>query len=150
MKVIANNKKALRDYEIIKEYEAGIILKGWEVKSIKNADISLKESHVDFEKDELYIYNFYVKPWAFAGDLPESAATKPRKLLLHSSELSQLYGKKQQKGFTIIPTNIHLVRGKIKLDIALAKGLQKGDKRQKIKEREQVREIERDLKNIGY
>ncbi|MBP9758891.1 SsrA-binding protein SmpB [Candidatus Dojkabacteria bacterium] len=147
---IANNRKALFNYEIIKEYEAGISLKGWEVKSIKKADISLKESHIDFQKGELFIYNFYVKPWEFASDLSESSSTQPRKLLLRKPELSQLFGKKQQKGYTIVPLDIHLTRGFIKIRIALAKGLTKGDKRSKLKEKEQKREIERDLKSIGY
>lgn len=150
MKVIVNNKKAFHSYQLLKEYEAGILLKGWEVKSIKKGDVSLKESYVDFDKAELFIFNFYIKPWKFTADLAESAATQPRKLLLHKTEIAQLFGKKQQKGLTIVPIDIHLNRGYIKLNIALAKGLTKGDKRAVIKEREQKREIERDLKSIGY
>jgi SsrA-binding protein len=150
MGLYINNRKALYDYEIIKDYEAGIVLFGWEVKSIKKADVSMKESHVDFEKGELYIYNFYVKPWETTANLDESAPTRPRKLLLSKVELAQLFAKKQQKGYTIVPVDVHLTRGRIKLKIALAKGLKKGDKREKLKEKDQARELERDLKHIGY
>lgn len=150
MGLYINNRKALFDYEVIKEYEAGMVLYGWEVKSIKKADVSMKESHVDFDKGELYVYNFYVKPWSSTANLDESAPTRPRKLLLNRVELNQLFAKKQQKGYTIVPIDIHLVKGRIKMKIALAKGLKKGDKREKLKEKDQAREVERDLKNIGY
>lgn len=148
--ILGQNKKAWFDFEILKEYEAGIVLEGWEVKSIKQGAFSLKESHIVIEKDEAWILGFHVNVWKFAPDTTVNNERRTRKLLLSRKEINGLFGKVQQKGLTIVPIDIHLSRGKIKMKIALAKGKNLGDKRQRLKEMDQKRQIDRDLSSAGY
>ncbi|MBD3362948.1 SsrA-binding protein SmpB [Candidatus Dojkabacteria bacterium] len=150
MKILGKNKKAFRDYEIIKRFEAGMVLEGWEVKSIKSRNFSLKESHVSQRHGEMWIYGMHVSSWKFGGSLEEMDEQRPKKLLLHKKEIEYLIGSEQRKGLTIIPLSVYLERGFIKIEIALAKGKKQYDKRKKIKERDQKRRIERDLKSLGY
>lgn len=150
MTILGKNKKAYFDYQILKEYEAGIVLKGWEVKSIKEGSFSLKESYVDVRKSEAWVYGMHINVWKFANRTEGLSEVAPRKLLLNRQEIDSLMGQVKQKGFSIVPLDIHLNHGVIKIQIGLAKGKQMGDKRERIKEREQKREIDRDLKHAGY
>lgn len=149
MKVIANNKKARHDYFLEESYEAGIELKGNEVKSIRQGRVSIKESHVGDYKGELYIYNMNVSPYKESYD-ENINPTRTRKLLLHKREIKKLIGKVSQAGYTIVVTKIYLKNDLIKVEIALAKGKKLHDKRESIKRKDADRKIERALKNYWY
>ena len=149
MSVLALNKKATFDYQILENYEAGLVLDGQEVKSIKAGHISLKESYVDIYKDRngkigLYLLKAHVTPYKAAGALPDYNPTRPRKLLLRKREISHLIGKKQAAGLTLIPLKVYSKNGLIKLDFGLAQGRKKYDKREVIKKRE----VERQLRTL--
>lgn len=146
MKQLANNKKAFHDYFIEKKYEAGIELKGDEVKSIKQGKVSIKESFISDKNGEIYIYGMHVTPFTEAYD-KKIDPTRTRKLLLHRKEISTLIGKKSQAGFTIVPLSIYEKNGLVKIEIALAKGKKLYDKRESLKKKDDKRRIERALKN---
>lgn len=146
MKQLANNKKAFHDYFIEKKYEAGIELKGDEVKSIKQGKVSIKESFIGDKNGEIYIYGMHVTPFSEAYD-KKIDPTRTRKLLLHKKEISTLIGKKSQAGFTIVPISIYEKNGLVKIEIALAKGKKLYDKRESLKRKDDKRRIERALKN---
>lgn len=150
MKVLATNKKALFNYEVLKKYQAGLVLHGWEVKSIKNGHASLKESYVKVIDGEAMIEGMHVAMWRGAGEIKEFMLDRSRKLLLHQQEINQLLAGVKIKGQTIVPLNLFLDKNKIKLEIALARGKKKYDKREKLKEKDQIRQINRDLKHMGY
>lgn len=149
MKILANNKKALFNYEVLKKYQAGIVLLGWEVKSIKNGHTSLKESYIKILNGEPIIENMHVATWQ-GIDVEEVDLKKSRKLLLHEQEISQLVAGVKIKGQTIIPLSLFLDKNRVKVEIALAKGKKRYDKRDKLKEKDQIRQIDRDLKYMGY
>lgn len=146
MKQLANNKKAFHDYFIEKKYEAGIELKGDEVKSIKQGKVSIKESFIGDKNGEIYIYGMHVTPFSEAYD-KKIDPTRTRKLLLRKKEISTLIGKKSQAGFTIVPLSIYEKNGLVKIEIALAKGKKLYDKRESLKKKDDKRRIERALKN---
>lgn len=146
MKQLANNKKAFHNYFIEKKYEAGIELKGDEVKSIKQGKVSIKESFIGDKNGEIYIYGMHVTPFTEAYD-KKIDPTRTRKLLLHRKEISSLIGKKSQAGFTIVPLSIYEKNGLVKIEIALAKGKKLYDKRESLKKKDDKRRIERALKN---
>lgn len=150
MKILANNKKALFNYEVIRRFQAGIVLQGWEVKSIKSRNISMKESYIKILKGEPVIENLFVSPWPGMADFTEYLSTRPRKLLLHASEIHNLLSGVKIKGQTVIPLQIFQEKNKVKIEVALARGLKKYDKRARLKEKDQKREINRDLKHMGY
>ena len=143
---IAHNKRAYYDYEILEKFEAGLVLRGFEVKSIKTGHISLKGSFVTVRKAELYLTNANIPPYQHAGRIINYDPTGPRKLLLHRKELNYLIGRSRTEGLTLIPLSVYNKKRHIKLQFALAKGKKKYDKRQSIKEREDKRRIERTLK----
>ncbi len=145
MKVI-KNKKAYFDYEILETFEAGLVLTGQEVKSIKTGHISLKGTYVVIKDNEAYLINANVPPYQPKNAPKDYDPSQSRKLLLKKSELKNLFGKAQQKGLTMIPLRVYTKRGKIKLEFAIAKGRKKADKRELIKKREFKREKERILK----
>lgn len=145
MKTFADNKKARFNYEVLEEYEAGIVLSGPEVKSIKSGHISLKESFVTAKGGELFLTNAHISNYKPAN-LVSYNPTRSRKLLLKKAEITKLIGKAQAEGNTMIPIKIYENHGKIKLEFGLAKGKKKYDKRETIKKREQEREISRALK----
>jgi len=147
IKVILENKKAKMNYEIIETYEAGIELKGSEVKSIKMGKVSFKDSFIIPKRGELYIINMYVAPYEFST-YDRLEPERPRKLLLHRREIDRIIGKSKERGLTIIPLKIYQKNHLIKLEIALAKGLKKYEKKEKIKERIIEREMKRELKKI--
>ncbi|MEO0224674.1 MAG: SsrA-binding protein SmpB [candidate division WOR-3 bacterium] len=147
IKVILENKKAKTNYEIIETYEAGIELKGSEVKSIKMGKVSFKDSFIIPKRGELYIINMFIAPYEFST-YDRLDPERPRKLLLHRREIDRIIGKSKERGLTIIPLKIYQKNHLIKLEIALAKGLKKYEKKEKIKERIIEREMKRELKKI--
>ncbi|MEO0202203.1 MAG: SsrA-binding protein SmpB [candidate division WOR-3 bacterium] len=147
IKIIVENKKAKANYEIIEKYEAGIELKGSEVKSIKLGRVSLKDSFVIAKRNELFIINMYIAPYEFTSH-EKIDPERPRKLLLHRKEIDRIIGKSKERGLTIIPIKIYQKNHLIKVEIALAKGLRKYEKKEKIKERILERELRRDLKKL--
>jgi SsrA-binding protein len=144
---VAFNKEAKAEYEIIETYEAGIVLEGSEVKALRNKQtVSFKDSFVRIENGEAWLYNLYIAPYRYATLKPPDPLRK-RKLLLHKREILRLLGKVQQKGFTIIPIRVYFKNGKVKVEIALAKGKKLHDRREELRERDIKRQMERDLKN---
>lgn len=146
MKVLSTNKKAYFDYEIIETYEAGIVLLGTEVKSAKEGKINLRDSFVKIINGEAFLLNCHISPYSH-GNITNHDPTRTRKLLLHRKELNKLIGKSKEKGLTLIPLKIYEKGNKIKVEISLAKGKKKFDKRESIKEKDISREINRELKN---
>jgi len=143
---IAENREARVKYEILERYEAGMVLEGSEVKSLRNrGHISFKDSFVRIEGGEAWLYNLYIAPYRFATIKPPDPLRK-RKLLLHKREIMRLYGKVQEKGYTVIPLKLYWRNGKAKVEIALAKGKKLHDRRQELKEKAIKRELERELK----
>ncbi len=147
---IAENREAKAKYEVIEKYEAGIVLEGAEVKSLRNkGNVSFKDSFVRIDNGEAWLYNLYIAPYRFATVLPPDPLRK-RKLLLHKREIMRLLGKSQEKGYTIIPLRLYWKNGKVKVEIALAKGKKLHDRRQELKERAIKRELEREFKGRIY
>jgi SsrA-binding protein len=145
MKNYAENKKGRFNYEILEEYEAGIILTGPEVKSIRMGQISLKESFGTISRGEIWLTNAHISPYKQASD-QEQEPTRPRKLLISKAEIGKIAGKLQSEGITLIPLRVYDKHGKIKIEIGLARGKKKYDKREKIKKRDLSREMAKDLK----
>lgn len=146
VKVLAENKRARFDYEILETYEAGLVLYGYEVKAIKTGHISLKGSYVVIRKREAYLINAFIPPYQPANTPEDYKPEQSRKLLLKKSEIKSLIGKSKQKGLTLVPLRIYTKRGKVKIELAVGKGKRRIDKREIIKKREAEREIERKLR----
>ena len=147
-KIITANKKAKFDYEVIETYEAGVVLTGPEVKSIKLGHISIKDSFATIKAGEIFLTNSYVSPYQQASNVNQEP-NRSRKLLLKKSEIQKLVGKMQAERLTLIPTAVLLERGMVKVELALGKGRKQFDKREAIKKREQKREIEKSIKERG-
>lgn len=146
MRVIAENKKALFNYEILERLEAGIALLGSEVKSIREGRVSLKESFADIKEGEAYLVNCHISPYEAANRFNHEPL-RPRKLLLHRQEIKRLTGKIKEKGLTLIPTKIYLNdKGKVKVEIALARGKRAYEKKEAIKARDLERELRAEMK----
>lgn len=146
MKNVAVNKKAYFNYEIIESLEAGIALQGSEVKSIKEGRISLKDSYAEIRDGEVFLVQCHISPYEAANRFNHDPL-RPRRLLLHRQEIKRLTGKIKEKGFTLVPTKVMLnEKGRIKLEISLAKGKRVYEKKEAIKERERDREMRRELK----
>ncbi|MEA2007323.1 MAG: SsrA-binding protein SmpB [Patescibacteria group bacterium] len=146
MKTIAINRRARFDYEILEKFEAGLQLKGYEVKSIKTGHISLKGSFVTSHKEELFLTNATIPLYKHAGKIADYNPTGPRKLLLHKKEIKYLKGKSGTEGLTLVPLSVYNEKGKIKVQFALAKGKKTRDKRQMIQKREDDIKMERTMK----
>lgn len=146
IKTIANNKKARHDYFIENIIEAGISLAGTEVKSIRQGKVSIKESYCLIKKAEVYIYGMNITPYDH-GNIFNLEPTRERKLLLNKREINKLIGQTKEKGHSLIPLNVHIKNGWIKLDIALARGKKNYDKRDSMLEKEHERNIQYALKN---
>lgn len=146
MKVITENKKAYFNYQILEKFEAGLVLIGPEVKSIKLGRINLAGSFVVLKDQELYLVGCNIPPYQPKNIPPDYNPQRSRKLLLKKTEIKYLIGKSKQKGLTLIPLKVYTKKGKIKLEFALAKGRKKVDKREVIRKREVEREIKRLLK----
>ena len=147
---IADNKKAFHDYFIEERYEAGIALEGWEVKAIRAARAQLKEAYVVIRNAELVLIGAHISPLPTASTHITPDPVRTRKLLLHAAEISKLIGKVERAGYTLMPLNLHYARGRIKLEIGLAKGKKQHDKRETEKEREWQREKQRLIKTSRH
>lgn len=148
IKVLVNNKKAFYDYFLEDFLECGIELKGSEIKSIRKNGASLHDSYIVIRNGEAYILNMHITPYEH-GNIFNHEPDRTRKLLLHKKEISKLFHKSKEKAMTIVPTKVYLKRGKAKVEIALAKGKKKYDKRDVEKEKEDKRSIDKALKNGG-
>ncbi len=149
MAILSKNKKAYFSYEILEKFEAGVVLTGQEVKSIKSRRINLAGSYVVFKNEEAYLINAAVPPYQPKNVSQEYNPTQPRKLLLKKSEIKYLIGKSEQKGLTLVPLRVYTKKGKIKLEFAIGRGRKKADKKELIKKRETEKEIKRELKTRG-
>lgn len=144
--VISRNRKASHDYDLSDKYEAGVVLAGSEIKSIRANKINLRDGFVQERDGELWLMNVHITPYEHAGTYGYVEPMRPRKLLLHRREINRIVDQIQSKGLTVVPTMVYLKRGRAKFEIALAKGKRKYDKRADIAKRESDREIRRALK----
>ncbi len=144
-KTIATNRKAAHDFNLEDRYEAGLVLKGTEIKSIRAGRVSLKEGYVQPRRGELWLIDVHIAPYEPAGRYGHEPK-RPRKLLLHRREIDRLISRVQERGYTIVPLRLYLKEGRAKIEIALARGKRKYDKRQAIAKREAQRDVERALK----
>ena len=144
-KVVATNRKARHEYHIIDTMEAGIALKGTEVKSIRNGNVNLKDSYADIKNGEVILLNMHVSHYK-QGNLFNHDPVRNRKLLLHKKEIRKLIGKVQEKGMTLVPLKVYIKNGKVKIELALVKGKQIYDKRADIAKKDMQREQEREWK----
>jgi SsrA-binding protein len=140
---IAENKKAFHDYFIEERYEAGLVLEGWEVKSIRAGRVQLKESYVVVKNGAVWLIGCHISPLTTASTHIHPDPTRSRKLLLHAEEVRRLIGKVERAGYTLMPLNMHFTKGRIKLEIGLAKGKKEYDKRATEKDRDWQREKQR-------
>ena len=143
---IVDNRKAFHDYFIEERFEAGLSLEGWEVKSIRAGRVQLKEAYVIIRQEEAFVTGMHVSPLPTASTHIHPDPTRTRKLLLHKQELAKLIGKVEQRGYTLVPLNLHYAKGRIKLEVGLAKGKKQHDKREAEKERDWQREQQRLLR----
>lgn len=143
--VVAKNRKAFRDYEILERYEAGLALQGTEVKSIRAGGASLKESFARIKDSEVWLEDCHIAPYSH-GNLQNHEPRRPRKLLLHRREINKLIGSTQKSGLTLVPLQMFVSNGRIKLELALARGKRKYDKRETARRKAIQRDIESALK----
>jgi len=145
-RVVCTNKKAFHDYHIESTIEAGIVLTGAEVKSLRGGKANMRDSYAAVSRDEVWLHNVHISPYSHATHT-QSDPMRTRKLLLHRREIRKLVGKVQEKGFALIPLKIYFINsGKVKVEIALARGKKLYDKRAALKKKETDREIEREYK----
>ncbi|MBF0117723.1 MAG: SsrA-binding protein SmpB [Desulfobacterales bacterium] len=147
IKIVATNRKAKHDYFLEDEYEAGMVLKGTEVKALRLGNANLKDSYAKIRDNEVFVYQMHIGVYPFAN-FENHDPTRTRKLLLKKHEIKRLIGKVVEKGYSLVPTNIYFRDGKAKITIALAKGKKKYDKRESIKKRDEQRERNKNLR--GY
>ena len=140
-RIVCQNRKARHDYFIDEIYEVGIVLLGQEVKSLRDGRANLKDSYARVKSEELFLHNMHISPYPFAHHVPIEP-TRTRKLLMHKREIKRLIGKTEEKGYSLIPLSIYLLGGIFKVELALAKGKRKYDKRQVLKEKEMKRELD--------
>ncbi len=145
IKVMAQNRKARHDYFIEETYEAGIALKGTEVKSIRGGKINLKDGYAKVENSEVFLYNVHISPYE-QGNIFNTDPMRVRKLLLHKREIRKLIGYVQQKGYSLIPLRAYLKNGKVKIELAVARGKAQYDKRETIAKRDADRRIQKELR----
>ncbi len=143
---IAENRRARYDYHIEEQFEAGVVLSGWEIKAIRAGQVQLTDGYVMIRDGELYLIGCRINALRSASTHVTPEADRTKKLLMHKAEIKRLVGKVEQRGFTLVPLNLHYKGGRVKADIALAKGKDKSDKRDTIKERAGKREVERAMK----
>ncbi len=145
MEIVSTNKKARFNYEIIEKIEAGISLKGTEVKSVRNKNVSIAESYAQIKDNEVFLHNLHLSPYE-QGNRENHDPIRVRKLLLHKQEIKKLVSKIQLKGLSLVPLSIYLRKGKIKVELAVGRGKRLVDKRESIKKRTIEREIDRIVK----
>lgn len=144
-KLIANNKKAYHDYFILEKYEAGIVLHGTEVKSLRMGKCSIKEAFIRVEKEEMYIYGMHISPYE-KGNIFNKDPLRVRKLLLHKKEILKIAGKMKEQGITVVPLQVYFSGSLVKVEIGMAKGKKLYDKRADIAKKDQKREAQREFK----
>ena len=145
MKLIANNKKAYHDYFIEEKYEAGLVLHGTEVKSLRMGKCSIKEAYIMIENGEAFIYGMNISPYE-KGNIFNKDPLRTRKLLMHRSEIRKLLGASSEDGYTIMPLQVYFKDGYAKIEVGLAKGKKLYDKRQDLRKKDMRREVEKDFK----
>ncbi|MES3011621.1 MAG: SsrA-binding protein SmpB [Pseudomonadota bacterium] len=144
---IADNKKAAYNYFFEERFEAGMVLEGWEVKALREGKVQLTDGYVLIRDGELFVLGCQIQALKTASTHVNPDSVRTKKLLLHKAEIKRLVGKVEQKGYTLVPLNLHWKAGKVKCEIALAKGKAEHDKRDTIKDREGKREVERAMKS---
>lgn len=137
---IVTNKKAFHDYFIEEQFEAGVVLEGWEVKAIREGKVNIKEAYVIIQHGEIYIIGCHITALGSASTHVRPDATRTRKLLLHSEQIAKLIGQVERAGYTLVPLDVHYTRGRVKIQIGLAKGKKQYDKRAVEKEKDWQRE----------
>lgn len=145
MKLVANNKKAYHDYFIEEKYEAGIVLHGTEVKSMRMGKCSIKEAFIRIENGEVYAYGMHISPYE-KGNIFNKDPLRPKKLLLHKQQIRKLIGSSAEKGYTLVPLQVYFKDGRAKIEIGIARGKKLYDKRQDIAKKDQMREAEKEMK----
>jgi len=149
VKLIARNKKAFHDYEVVEKIEAGLALQGTEVKALREGRINLKDSHAKIRNGEMWLVECHISPYTH-GNIHNHDPIRPRKLLLHGSEIRRLIGKVTEKGMTLIPLSVYFnPKGRVKVELGLCRGKKTVDKRRTEQERTEKREIEKIMKNRG-
>lgn len=146
MSTLSLNKKAKFDFEILQKYEAGLVLTGQEVKSVRYGSVSLNGGYITFHSNEAFLINVHIPKYKFAGNLKNYDPERSRKLLLKTKEISYLRGKSEERGLTIIPLSLYTKGRHLKLEMAVVRGKKKFDKRESIKKREVNREMARKIK----
>ena len=144
-KLIADNRRARRDYELLERVEAGVVLTGTEVKSAREGKVQLGQAYADIRGGEAWLVGASIAEYAQSGAFSH-VPDRDRKLLLHRGEIDSLYGKVREKGLTLVPTRMYFKHGRVKVELALARGRERADKRRVIAERDAQRQIERALK----
>ena len=144
-KQIAENRRARHDYVLLERFEAGLVLAGTEVKSLRDGRVVLGQAYADVRDGEAWLHGAEIAGYA-NGNIANHEPTRPRKLLLHKGEIDALIGKTRERGLTLVPTRLYFKDGRVKIELALARGKEKGDKRTDLKERDARREIDRALK----
>jgi SsrA-binding protein len=145
-KTLAQNKKARHDFAIEETFEAGIVLQGTEIKSIRNGRLNLKDSFARINKGEVYLHNMHISPYE-QGNIYNHEPTRARKLLMHRKEINQLIGQTQQKGYSLVPLKVYIKNGVAKVLVGVGRGKKKYDKREDLKRKQQKREIDRAIKD---
>ncbi|HNR38850.1 MAG TPA: SsrA-binding protein SmpB [Acidobacteriota bacterium] len=149
IKLIARNKKAFHDYEVVEKIEAGLALQGTEVKALREGRINLKDSHAKIRNGEMWLVECHISPYTH-GNIHNHDPIRPRKLLLHGTEIRRLIGKVTEKGMTLIPLSVYFnPKGRVKVELGLCRGKKTVDKRRTEQERTEKREIEKIMKNRG-
>jgi SsrA-binding protein len=146
IKLIAQNKKAYHDFEIGEKFEAGIVLLGTEVKSLREGRANLKDSYARVKRNEVFLVGLHISPYSHAS-FDNHDPERVRKLLLHRAEIKKLLGKTQERGFSLVPLKVYFKNGKAKVEIALARGKKEYDKRESLKRKEETREMDRLRRN---
>jgi len=144
--VVARNRRAMRDYEILDRYEAGLALTGSEIKSIRLGKVDIQGSYGRIRDGEAWLLDAYIAPYQNAGYTPHESR-RDRKLLLHKKELRRIRAALDERGLTLVPLNLHLKRGMAKVELGIARGIKRYDKRRKIREREEGRQVARALRH---
>ncbi|MGE5691054.1 MAG: SsrA-binding protein SmpB [Pseudomonadota bacterium] len=145
-KLIAENRRARHDYVLLDRYEAGLVLTGTEVKSLRDGRVVLGQAYADIRDGEAWLLGASIAEYA-NGNIANHEPDRPRKLLLHRGEIASILGKTRERGFTLVPTRLYFKDGRVKVELALARGKDRGDKRSDLKARDARREIERAVKD---
>ncbi len=147
-RIVVQNRKARHEYHVLNTWEAGMVLQGTEVKSLRQGKGNLQDAFARVDNGEVWLFNFHISPYE-QGNRFNHDPLRPRKLLMHNSEIRKLIGAVQEKGLTLVPLDVHFSGGRAKVNLALVRGKQLHDKRESIKERDQQREVQRGLKDYG-